>query len=273
MPPLDGVRVLTLALNLPGPVAVARLAGMGAAIHKIEPPGGDPFATLAAAWYADLHARVTVEPVDLKSVDGQARLDGLLAETDVLLTSQRPSALTRLGVSGAALGARAPHVRSVAIVGDTAAPERAGHDVTYQAEAGLLGTTLPSTLVADLAGAERAVTEVLLVLREPPGTHRVVGLRDALEPFTAPLRFGLTRASGVLGGALPAYGVFQAQDGYVAVAALEPHFRERLYALLGLPLEAPLAVAFALRTVADWQTIAAAHDLPIAALARPDVNR
>ena len=40
--PLKGVRVLSLALNLPGPAALLRLRQMGAACLKLEPPGGDP---------------------------------------------------------------------------------------------------------------------------------------------------------------------------------------------------------------------------------------
>ena len=39
--PLSGVRVLSLALNLPGPAALMRLAAMGARCTKVEPPAGD----------------------------------------------------------------------------------------------------------------------------------------------------------------------------------------------------------------------------------------
>jgi crotonobetainyl-CoA:carnitine CoA-transferase CaiB-like acyl-CoA transferase len=35
--PLKGVRILTLALNLPGPAAVMRLHAMGAKCIKLEP--------------------------------------------------------------------------------------------------------------------------------------------------------------------------------------------------------------------------------------------
>jgi alpha-methylacyl-CoA racemase len=45
-PPLRGVRVLTLAVNLPGPVAASRLCDMGASVVKVEPPGGDPLARM-----------------------------------------------------------------------------------------------------------------------------------------------------------------------------------------------------------------------------------
>ena len=39
--PLQGVRILSLALNLPGPAALMRLRQMGATCLKLEPPGGD----------------------------------------------------------------------------------------------------------------------------------------------------------------------------------------------------------------------------------------
>jgi crotonobetainyl-CoA:carnitine CoA-transferase CaiB-like acyl-CoA transferase len=38
MKPLTGMNAVTLATNLPGPLAAARLAALGAAVTKIEPP-------------------------------------------------------------------------------------------------------------------------------------------------------------------------------------------------------------------------------------------
>lgn len=266
MPALRGVRLVSLALNVPGPVAVARLVAEGATAVKIEPPAGDPLAALCRPWYDALHAGVTIVTADLKTPEGRAALDARLGDTDVLLTSHRPSSLARLGVSVAQVSDRFPALRHVSIVGDTTAPERAGHDVTYQAEAGLLRGTLPATLLADMAGAERVVAAVLLALRDAPGTHRVVGLRDAVTALAEPLRRGLTARGGVLGGALPAYGVYPAADGHVAVAALEPHFRQRLYAALGLPVDAPLDAVIAARSCAEWTAFAGAHDLPMAAV-------
>ncbi len=54
--PLEGVRVLTLAVNLPGPVATSRLRDMGAAVFKVEPPGGDPLALMCPGYHAELSA-------------------------------------------------------------------------------------------------------------------------------------------------------------------------------------------------------------------------
>lgn len=266
VPALSGVSLLSFALNVPGPVAVARLVAEGAAAVKIEPPDGDPLTGYSRPWYDALHAGVTVVPLDLKSDAGRAALEPHLARADVALTSQRPGALARLGLAPAALVARHPHLRVVAIVGDTAAPEVPGHDVTYQAEAGLLRTDLPATFLADLAGAADAVTAVLLALREPAGACRVVGLRDALTAFAAPGRYGLTRPEGCFGGADPAYNVYATADGVVAVAALEPHFRARFYAALGLPMNAPLHDAMRARTCAAWAAFARAHDVPLTPL-------
>ena len=56
--PLAGVRVVSMALNAPGPLAVARLAAAGAHVTKIEPPAGDPLAgSSAGSWYDELHRR------------------------------------------------------------------------------------------------------------------------------------------------------------------------------------------------------------------------
>ncbi|MGE0814433.1 MAG: CoA transferase [Vicinamibacterales bacterium] len=265
MAPLRAVQVVSLALNVPGPVAVARLVAEGASAVKVEPPSGDPLRRYSRAWYDELHAGIERRVLDLKTAPGQAALDDLLAAADVLVTSQRPGALARLGLAPAALAARHPAVRSVAIVGDTRAPQVAGHDLTYQAGAGLVRQALPVTLLADLMGAERAVSAVLLALAGPPGTHTVVGLRDALAPLTAPLRHGLTVPGGQFGGGDPAYQVYRTRDGLLAVAAIEPHFRARFYAALGLPLDAPVDAAAAARTSAEWTALAETHDLPLVA--------
>lgn len=263
MPALSGVSVLSCALNVPGPVAVARLVAEGATAVKIEPPTGDPLANYSRSWYDELHAGVTVLTLDLKGHEGRAALDALLAQADVVLTSQRPAALARLGLAPEALRARHPHVRTIAIVGDASAPELPGHDLTYQAGAGLVDERLPRTLLADLVGAERVIGAVLLACREAPGAHRIVGLRDAVEALATPWRLGLTTPDGRFGGADPSYRLYRTSDGTVALAALEPHFQARLYAALRLPPGAALESAFGARTCAEWSAFAATHDVPL----------
>ncbi|MBA2476207.1 MAG: CoA transferase, partial [Actinobacteria bacterium] len=166
MRPLAGTRVVSLAVNTPGPVAAARLRELGAEVTKVEPPGGDPLERVSRPWYDELRAGQEVVRLDLKSDEGRAALDELLAPADVLLTSHRPSALSRLGLAWSDLHARFPRLVQVAIVG-FAAPDQElpGHDLTYLASRGLLAPPeLPRTLIADLGGAERAVAAVLGLL-------------------------------------------------------------------------------------------------------------
>jgi crotonobetainyl-CoA:carnitine CoA-transferase CaiB-like acyl-CoA transferase len=274
---LDGIRVLTTALNVPGPAACARLRDLGAAVTKIEPPDGDPLARFAPAWYAELHRETEVLCLDLKSDAGRERRAGLIAAADVLVTSQRPGALERMGL-GAAACAEHPRLCAVAIVGHPGAEaERAGHDLTYLAENGLVRAgRLPRTLAADLAGAERAgqVALALLLGRERGGRGgRVeVALADVAADLAAPHRHGITGADGVLGGAFDGYGIYPAADGHVAVAALEPRLGEALRALLRIDMLSAdeIAGALAARTAADWERRAREAGAPLVALRDED---
>ncbi len=272
---LDGLRLMTLAPNLPGPVAAARLRSLGMAVTKVEGPGGDPAAHYAPAWYAELHEGIEVVRLDLKTTDGRAELQARLSATDLLLTSHRLATLERLGLAWPTLHAAHPTLCHVAIVGE--APPRdgvPGHDLTYQAAAGLLTPPhLPVSLLADLGGALEAVVAALalLVARDRHGEAgmTLVALADAATYFAEPLCRGLTRPQGgLLGGGYAMYDVYRAMDGWVAVAALEGHFRERL--LAHFPGDGSerdrLAAGFMQRSAADWHAWAEAEDLPIAAL-------
>ena len=257
-----------MAQNVPGPVAVARLVQRGAVAIKIEPPSGDQLAGICRAWYDELHRSVAIERLDLKSPAGKARLGTLLRACDIFIASQRPSALVRLGLDAGTLRRDFPALRHLNIVGDTADPERAGHDLTYLAQHGLVREAMPLTLIADMVGAERAGAAALELMHEPPGSSRVVGLADAIRDLAAPLRHGLTAPGGHLGGGNPAYGVYPARQGAIAVAALEPHFRTRLYQSLGLREGDDPGAVFTTKTAVEWESWALQHDLPIVAIRR-----
>ena len=57
----------------------------------------------------------------------------------------------------------------------------------------------------------------------------------------------MTAADGPLGGGDPFYGIYESADGWVALAALEPHFRTRVVAELGIPAGTADALAEAFR--------------------------
>ena len=272
--PLRGVWVLTLAVNLPGPVAASRLAAMGASVVKIEPPGGDPLARFNSDYYEGLNAGQEVVRLDLKDPKDRASLHGRLEETDLLLTASRPAALGRLGLSWPELHARFPRLCHVAIVGHPPPDEDTpGHDLTYQARFGTLTPLeLPRVLVADLAGAERAVSAALSLLlareRGQVAGYEQVALSEAARSFAEPLRQGLAAPGGVLGGGFPGYGLYHTREGHVALAALELHFWERLLQELGVKGDErrDLERIFETKTAKQWEEWAAERDLPLAAV-------
>jgi alpha-methylacyl-CoA racemase len=270
--PLAGIRVVSLAINVPGPIAAARLAALGADVTKVEPPSGDFLAVAASAWYAALVERQHVVALDLKRDDGRAALDAMLARADVLVVSSRPRALARLGLDRDVVRARHQRLCVVSIVGHPSpAADRPGHDLTYQAEAGLVTPPdLPVTLFSDVATAFEAVASALALLlaraRSGAGGWCEVSLLETARALAQPLRHGLTNPGGVLGGGFPGYALYEAIDGTVAIAALEPHFMARL--LEHLIPDAPDGEAIARRirehTVDHWVTFGRAHDIPIA---------
>ena len=93
---LQGLKILNLAVNVPGPWAAARLGMLGAEVTKVEPPAGDALETWCPSWYGEMAANATIECVDAKTAEGRERLNELLDGADVLITSVRPSALARM---------------------------------------------------------------------------------------------------------------------------------------------------------------------------------
>ncbi|AEG93151.1 CoA transferase [Ramlibacter tataouinensis] len=290
--PLRHVRILSLALNLPGPAALMRCHRLGASCAKLEPPSGDPMARYDAAAYAELHQGVRVATADLKTEAGHKMLHRELEKADVLLTSFRPSATEKLGLGWKALHTRYPSLCQVAIVGAPGAgAEEPGHDLTYLAGHGLVtGLELPATLYADMGGslmATEAVLQAALLQAErytgsgdvhPIGRYFEVALSEAAAWLALPRRWGMTLPQGAVGGAHAGYRVYACRDGRVAVAALEPHFAAALCAAAGvadagansLALPAThqaIAAFFSCHTRAELDRLAGEKDIPLHTLA------
>ena len=288
--PLKGVRVLSLSLNLPGPAALMRCRDMGATCTKLEPPAGDPMRSYSPLIYDTLHQGIRVKTLDLKTDQGLRRLDTLLAKSDVLLTSFRPSALAKMGLSWRQLQRQHPHLSLVRIVGAPgAAAEIPGHDLTYQAEQDLVtGLNLPASLMADMGGAlmaSEAVLQVMLLRAQKAlrhassvrGVELEVALSESARWLALPRTWGLTQPTGAVGGAHAGYQMYACKNGRVAVAALEPHFAQRLSEASGLPqsdmrtmlkpaTREHLAAWMASKTRSQLDKIANKLDLPLMTL-------
>ena len=275
------MRVLSLALNLPGPAALRRLADLGARCTKVNPPAGDPMLHYTPDGYAQLHAGVKEITLDLKDARGQAALHKRLAQTDLLLTSFRPSALRKLGLDWKTLHVQHPQLSLVQVVG---APgplaEVPGHDLTYQAEVGLVPElALPASLFADMGGAlmasEAALQAVLLQKTLGRGTLHEVALSSAAAWLALPRQWQMTTARGAVGGAHAGYRIYPCKNGRVAVAALEAHFAQRLCEAVGVAVAHPVrdmfkpavhqavAAFLATRTRRQLEALSQARDIPL----------
>ncbi len=283
--PLRGTRVVSLALNLPGPAALMRLAQLGARCTKVNPPAGDPMQHYTPEGYAQLHQGIRELALDLKDSKGQVALHRLLAQTDILLTSFRPSALTKLGLDWKNLHKRYPSLSLVQVVG---APgplaEIPGHDLTYQAEVGLVPSMeLPASLFADMGGAlmasEAALQATLVQKTTGKGTLHEVALSTAAGWLALPRQWQMTTPKGAVGGAHAGYRIYPCKNGRVAMAALETHFAQRLCDAAGVKLTHPVKDLFkpavhkaieafvAGKTRQQLDALAEAQDIPLLTLA------
>lgn len=94
------------------------------------------------------------------------------------------------------------------------------------------------------------------------------------QDLSQPVRRGTSTPDGVLGGALPTSGIYDTASGYVAVAALEPHFWQRVVQLLEVSgSREEFETVFLTRTATGWEEWARAHGLPLSAVRSPGTAR
>ena len=259
MSALDGIRVLDLTRYIPGPYCAMLLGDLGADVVKVEEPFvGDPTRVVPpavgddSAVHAALNRNKRSVAVDLRNEEGVAIVRRLAAASDVLIEAYRPGVLARRGLGAEPLLAANPRLVYCSLTGfgqDGPLARRAGHDLTYLARSGFLGTNcgadgrpvLPITQVADMAGALVAAVAILAALqarvRTGRGQHVDASMWDGVRALlTVPV--ARRRAGGglvnELSGAYACYNVYRCKDDrYLAVGALEPKFWEALCDALG----------------------------------------
>jgi hypothetical protein len=107
--PLAGIKVLDLTRVLAGPVAGRFLAAYGADVLRLDPPDWDEPGVIPEVVLGKRCAGL-----DLKTADGRAVFERLLAEADVLLHGYRPDALAGLGYDGDSLRRLNPRLLDIA---------------------------------------------------------------------------------------------------------------------------------------------------------------
>ena len=271
--PLDGIRVVELALEIQGPYAGLTLSEMGADVIKVENKGpGDTSRTVplgkmvadAPADRADFHhyfyafnrgkRSITL---DLKSAGGREVLARLLEDADVLISNFRIGVLERLGFGYDEIAERYPRlVYAVASGWGVRGPRThyPSRDMLAQAASGLMAKTgqdpdppMPAgTNIADYSGAHMLVTAVLAALvqrgRTGRGQRVDVSLYGTMiahhnwELFQAGL---VGRDPHRAGHAHPhmagAWGGFRTKDGWLILSGVQDPVWPRFCDIIGRP--------------------------------------
>lgn len=148
---LAGLRVIELGQVLAGPFAGAIFADLGAEVMKIERvDGGDdgrrmgvPFHNGDSVNFQVFNRGKLSVALDLKTAEGCEALEHLAAGADILLHNLRPGVAEALGIGGAAMCARHPHLIycEMSAFGHVG-PERLrpGYEPLLQAYSGLSST-------------------------------------------------------------------------------------------------------------------------------------
>jgi crotonobetainyl-CoA:carnitine CoA-transferase CaiB-like acyl-CoA transferase len=107
--PLDGIRIVELSIWFASPYGNRLLADLGADVVKVETLHGDTIRPLPDPCEGANRGKRSLA-VDLKTEDGSAILDRLLASADVVQHNMRPGAAERLGIDVATLRGTHPDV-------------------------------------------------------------------------------------------------------------------------------------------------------------------
>ncbi len=257
---LKGITVLDLSRLLPGPYASMILADHGARVIAVE----DKRFLADGLFMTTVNRNKEHVSLNLKTDAGREIFFKLAARSDVVMEGFRPGVVDRLGVGYEAVRQVRPDVIYCAITGygqDGPARDRAGHDVNYLSQAGVLGLigepdrppSIPGIQIADMVGGSmNAVIGILLALhhrqRTGQGQYIDISMTDgslALLPLAQFFR-ELTgqaprRGDMLLSHRYACYNTYETADGrHLSIGAVENRFWKNLCAHFQVSEFAPL---------------------------------
>ena len=161
-----------------GPACGMFLAGLGAEVIKLEPPGGEPTRRLegmGGSFFASFNRGKKSVTLDLGGTAGRAALERLLTDADVLVENFSGATAERMGMGGPALRERHPHLIVAACKGFLRGPyaDRTAADEVVQMMTGLAYMTGPKgrplragASITDILGGLFGALGVVAALRE-----------------------------------------------------------------------------------------------------------
>jgi CoA:oxalate CoA-transferase len=260
--PLTGVRVVDLTRILSGPFCSMILGDLGADVLKIESPGsGDPVRgqgniVEGLSWYfAGFNRNKRSVALDLRTPEGLAVLERLLARADILTENYRPGVLDEMGLTAQRLAEINPRLIVVSVNGyGSTGPyaDRPAFDFIAQAMSGYMATNgTPATgplrtgppltdLIAGLYAALGAVAALRGREAGLPAQRVEASMMMSILSMMAYLSTGALATgrdpipTGNDHPIVAPYGLFRAADGHIAVAPSTDVFVARFLNEIGL---------------------------------------
>jgi len=172
---MDDLKVLDLSWGIAGPMTTMLLADHGAAVTKIEPPGGDPFRCQSGyrAWNRGKRSAV----LDLKDRADRETFLALTCQADILVESYAPGVTGRLGIDYTTLRTLNPRLIYCSITAygrDNRHADRPGYDALVAARTGLHWEQRgwPEGPVRRMAGLEDRFPDLELTYGDVQGPPR-----------------------------------------------------------------------------------------------------
>ncbi|WP_171903257.1 CaiB/BaiF CoA-transferase family protein [Mesorhizobium sp. SEMIA 3007] len=251
--PLEGVRVLSLAEQYPGPYATLLLADLGANVTLIERPhGGDPARNFRSL-FAALNRNKRSIALDLKSPRDRDILLDMSKTTDVLIEGFRPDVMKRLGLGYSVISRQNRRLVYLSLTGfgqNGPYRRRPVHDLSCQGLSGVLfqqartgSLEKPFQLpVADLASGTLAAFGVASALlareRTGHGCYIDLSMTDSLVSWMTTYLYAALneRPLAEVYEEEPAYGTFACADNKMITLSIaaEDHYWQALCAATGL---------------------------------------
>ena len=263
---LSGIRVLDFSRVLAGPYATMTLADFGADVIKVESADGDdtrgwrpPVDELGiSTYFSSVNRNKRSAIIDLRTEEGKAKAQELLATADVVIENFRPGVMTKLGFNFEEAQKINPGIIYCSITGfgSGKGASLAGYDLLVQGLGGLMsvtgspegGPTKVGVALIDIMTGMNAVQGILLALtaraNAEPGQWKGqlihVDLMTTLlaamtNQASAALNAGVTPAR--LGNAHPSispYELYDAEDRPLLIAVGNDKQFHTLVRLLGV---------------------------------------
>lgn len=190
--PLAGIRVVEMSHMIMGPSCGQFLAFLGAEVIKVEPPEGDKTRNLTgmgAGFFPAFNRGKKSITLNLKTDDGLAALNALMATADVFVENFRDETLQKMGLDPETLRERFPTLITASCKGFLRGPyeKRAAMDEVVQMMTGMAYMTGPTgrplrigSSANDIMGGLFAAFSVLAALIQRGKTGEGAAIRSGL---------------------------------------------------------------------------------------------